>query len=136
MRIPKSTLPGVATYLPVGYHAGPAPYWGLGVRDWGLGVRGLFHNTQSPSLIARCKRPRKHKTMFKRIAAIPLICLFALALLPAPAAHAAPRCFPEAAPAISACIDGPIADFWARNGGLPVFGYPIGTQQPQRVEGR
>ena len=74
--------------------------------------------------------------MFKRIAAIPLICLFALSLLPAPAAHAAPRCFPEAAPAISACIDGPIADFWARNGGLPVFGYPIGTQQPQRVEGR
>ena len=66
--------------------------------------------------------------MFKRIAAITLICLLAEALLPAPATQAAPLCFPEAAPAISACIDGPIADFWARNGGLVVFGYPIGAQ--------
>jgi len=59
-----------------------------------------------------------------------------LALLPAPSAHAAPLCFPEAAPAISACIDGPIAAFWARNGGLPVFGYPTGVQQERMVEGR
>ena len=59
-----------------------------------------------------------------------------LALLPAPPAQAAPRCFPEAAPAISACIDGPIAEFWAQNGGLPVFGYPTGAQQEQQVEGR
>ena len=57
-------------------------------------------------------------------------------LLPAHVAQAAPRCFPEAAPAISACMDGPIAAFWARNGGLPVFGYPTGIQQEQQVEGR
>jgi hypothetical protein len=73
--------------------------------------------------------------MFKRIAAMTLICLSAGAL-PAPAAHAAPRCFPEAAPAISACIDGPIADFWANGGGLPVFGYPTGAQQDRQIEGR
>ena len=30
----------------------------------------------------------------------------------------------------------PIADFWARNGGLAVFGYPTGAQQAQQVEGR
>ncbi len=81
--------------------------------------------------------PRKHKaTMFKSVAAMTLTFFFPLALLPAPAAQAMPRCFPEAAPAISACIDGPIADFWARNGALPVFGYPTGAQQERKVEGR
>jgi hypothetical protein len=74
--------------------------------------------------------------MFKNIAPMTLTCLFVLSLLPAPAAYAAPRCFPEAAPAISACIDGSIADFWASNGGLPVFGYPTGAQQAQQIEGR
>jgi len=73
--------------------------------------------------------------MFKSIAALSLM-FIPLVLLPAPSAQAAPRCFPEAAPAISACIDGPIASFWARNGGLPVFGYPTGAQQEQQVEGR
>src|SRR5215207_5129751 len=74
--------------------------------------------------------------MFKSVAALTLTFLFPLLLLPLPATQAAPRCFPEAAPAISACIDGPIAAFWARNGGLPVFGYPTGAQQPQQIEGR
>src|SRR5215212_7049790 len=73
--------------------------------------------------------------MFKSIAALTLM-FIPLVLLPAPIAQAAPRCFPEAAPAISACIDGRIAEFWARNGGLPVFGYPTGAQQEQQVEGR
>jgi hypothetical protein len=73
--------------------------------------------------------------MFKSVVA--LILMFCpLVLLPAPAAQAAPRCFPEAAPAISACIDGRIAEFWARNGGLPVFGYPTGAQREQQIEGR
>jgi hypothetical protein len=52
--------------------------------------------------------------------------LVTLALPPARPAAAAPRCFPEAAPAISDCIDGRIAAFWAAQGGLPVFGYPLG----------
>src|SRR6266568_3087478 len=65
-----------------------------------------------------------------------LFALLLVSVLPTPSARAAPRCFPEAAPAISACIDGPIAAFWARNGGLPVFGYPTGAQQERQVEGR
>ena len=74
--------------------------------------------------------------MFKSVAALTLTFLFPLALLPLPTTQAAPRCFPEAAPAISACIDGPIEAFWARNGGLPVFGYPTGAQREQPIEGR
>jgi hypothetical protein len=64
-----------------------------------------------------------------------LALLVLLALLPA-AAQAAPRCFPESAPAISDCIDGRIGEFWAQHGGLPVFGYPITAQLGQLVEGR
>lgn len=41
--------------------------------------------------------------------------------------QAAPRCFPEA-PGITDCIDGRIRQFWEAQGGLPVFGYPIGPQ--------
>jgi hypothetical protein len=74
--------------------------------------------------------------MFNHVAALVSTLLLLLTLLPTPAAQAAPRCFPEAAPAISACVDGPIAAFWERNGGLPVFGYPTGAQQEQSVEGR
>jgi hypothetical protein len=57
--------------------------------------------------------------------------LVTLGLTPAAPAAAAPRCFPEAAPAISACIDGRIATFWAAQGGLPVFGYPLGPASEQ-----
>jgi hypothetical protein len=65
-----------------------------------------------------------------------LALLVLLALLPAISARAAPRCFPEAAPAISDCVDGRLGEFWAQHGGLPVFGYPIGAQIGQMVEGR
>ncbi|MFL5807210.1 MAG: CAP domain-containing protein, partial [Roseiflexaceae bacterium] len=64
-----------------------------------------------------------------------LTLLVLLALLPAAPAQAAPRCFPEAAPAISDCVDGRLDEFWAQHGGLPVFGYPIGAQISQTVEG-
>ncbi|HEX5688785.1 MAG TPA: cellulase family glycosylhydrolase, partial [Roseiflexaceae bacterium] len=64
-----------------------------------------------------------------------LALLLLLTLLPAASARAAPRCFPET-PAIADCIDGRIAGFWAEHGGLPVFGYPIGPQIGQQVEGR
>ena len=55
-----------------------------------------------------------------------------LGLLPAAPSRAAPRCFPEAGPAITGCVDGRIREFWERQGGLPVFGYPLGAafQQP------
>jgi len=55
-----------------------------------------------------------------------LVLLAALGLPPARHAAAQPRCFPEAAPAIGDCIDGRIRAFWEAQGGLPVFGYPIG----------
>ncbi|NNJ09025.1 cellulase family glycosylhydrolase [Chloroflexales bacterium ZM16-3] len=59
-----------------------------------------------------------------RILVLALLIAAVLAI-PAPAS-AAPRCFPEAAPAISSCIDGGIRSFWEAQGGLPVFGYPLG----------
>jgi hypothetical protein len=39
--------------------------------------------------------------------------------------HAEQRCFPET----GFCIDGKIRTFWEKNGGLPVFGFPIGAQE-------
>jgi hypothetical protein len=48
-----------------------------------------------------------------------------LGLLPASPALGAPRCFPETGPNITACVDGRIREFWERQGGLPVFGYPL-----------
>lgn len=49
---------------------------------------------------------------------------------PPPSANA--RCFPET----GYCIDGRIREFWEQNGGLPVFGLPIGPQQGMTIEGQ
>jgi len=60
----------------------------------------------------------------------PLLVLSALAALPAPAAaQDRTRCFPET----GYCISGPFLDYWERNGGLAVFGYPIGPLVPNEV---
>jgi len=56
-----------------------------------------------------------------------------LVLLPPAPAHAAPLCFPEAAPAISNCIDGRFASFWQQHGGLPVFGYPLDAPHQEQA---
>ena len=55
-------------------------------------------------------------------------------LLAVPAAHAQgdQRCFPET----GQCISGRIRTFWEQNGGLPVFGFPIGPQQNEMIEGK
>jgi hypothetical protein len=74
--------------------------------------------------------------MKRRFLALSLLLLALTVSIPTVRVRAAPRCFPEAAPAISACIDGRIAAFWAEQGGLPVFGYPITLQSAQQVEGR
>ncbi|HWQ13517.1 MAG TPA: cellulase family glycosylhydrolase [Roseiflexaceae bacterium] len=58
--------------------------------------------------------------------------LLATFLYPAPA-RSAPRCFPEAGPAIGDCIDGRIRAFWEAQGGLPVFGYPLGPAFEQQT---
>lgn len=48
------------------------------------------------------------------------------------AAQTAERCFPET----GFCISGRIREFWEKNGGLPVFGFPIGPQQEEMIEGK
>lgn len=46
---------------------------------------------------------------------------------------AAPVCFPDV-PGIEDCIDPLFAAFWRANGGLPVFGYPIGPSEQRTLE--
>jgi hypothetical protein len=58
-----------------------------------------------------------------------LCCVLLLVTFSFPAprpVHAAARCFPEVAPQIADCIDGRIRSFWEAQGGLPIFGYPLG----------
>lgn len=66
-----------------------------------------------------------------------LLLMISLVLIPATAqpvirAQTAERCFAET----DFCIAGRIREFWEQNGGLPVFGYPIGPQQAQAIEGQ
>jgi hypothetical protein len=53
-------------------------------------------------------------------------------LSPAPTSYAAQRCFTET----NQCIDGRIAEFWEQNGGLAVFGFPIGPLEQTTVDGK
>jgi hypothetical protein len=60
-----------------------------------------------------------------------LICLFSCSLLMLPLpAYAAERCFAET----GYCIDGRIRSYWEQNGGLPVFGLPIGPQETVTID--
>lgn len=59
--------------------------------------------------------------------------LVAALLLPVSQSQAAPHCFPEAAPAITDCIDGRLRTFWEQQGGLPVFGYPLSAASPDQT---
>jgi hypothetical protein len=63
-----------------------------------------------------------------------LALLLLIAMLGAGAAYAQTdeRCFAET----NQCIAGPIRAYWERNGGLPIFGYPITPQQVEVVEGQ
>lgn len=61
-----------------------------------------------------------------RIAAALLLLAALLALTPSPAARA--QTFPETGYA----LDDRFAEFWRRNGGLPVFGLPISDRAPRR----
>jgi hypothetical protein len=47
-------------------------------------------------------------------------------------AQADRRCFAET----GFCIEGRIRQFWEQNGGLPVFGLPIASQQQETIEGQ
>ncbi len=74
--------------------------------------------------------------MNTRLAGLLLILFLVLAGLPATAsptgAQSDERCFSET----GFCMAGPIRAYWERNGGLPVFGYPITAQAEANVEGR
>jgi uncharacterized protein YkwD len=64
---------------------------------------------------------------------IGLLLLISLALRTAAAgAQASCRTFPETGHQVC----GRILEYWDQNGGLPVFGYPIGDQSAQQVEGQ
>ena len=51
---------------------------------------------------------------------------------PTPTVHAAEQCFTET----GYCIDGRIAEFWNKQGGLSVFGFPIGPAETITVDGK
>lgn len=57
--------------------------------------------------------------------------LLAATWVPLRTVQAAEYCFAET----GFCIDAAIVPYWQRNGGLSVFGYPIGTPQERTVDG-
>src|SRR5690242_20679097 len=59
--------------------------------------------------------------------------VFLAALISVAPRQAAAReiCFPNQ-PGVVACLTEPFADYWESNGGLPVFGYPLGPAQSRR----
>jgi hypothetical protein len=61
-----------------------------------------------------------------------LATLLALTVPTNAGAQVAQRCFAET----GYCMGGRIREFWERNGGLPVFGYPITPLQGETIEGR
>src|SRR4051812_4320449 len=70
--------------------------------------------------------------MPRRTALPRLLCSLLLAILLASAGigaarAAAPACFAET----GFCIDGRFRDYWEQNGGLSVFGFPIGPAQSE-----
>lgn len=58
--------------------------------------------------------------------------MLALGLQPAVPTQAAQRCFSET----NQCIDGRIREFWEQNGGLVIFGLPIGGEEQSTVDGK
>jgi len=75
------------------------------------------------------KRGRLRAYVAVPIAVVALL----LAVVPQSAsAQTAQRCFTET----NFCISGRIREFWEQNGGLPVFGLPLGTQQEVQIEGK
>lgn len=68
----------------------------------------------------------------KRFIMLLALALMATSALAATPARAAPRerCFPET----GYCVSGAILQYWEKNGGLPVFGYPISDLRVETVE--
>jgi hypothetical protein len=68
----------------------------------------------------------------RRIVVFLLVLGLLIGVQPKQAAKAAQRCFTET----NQCMDGRIAEFWEQNGGLAVFGFPIGPQEQTTVDGK
>jgi hypothetical protein len=66
------------------------------------------------------------------IALLLLALLLSISAAGAAQAQTDQRCFAET----NQCISGPIRAYWERNGGLPIFGYPVSAQQVETVEGQ
>src|SRR5215207_1396541 len=75
---------------------------------------------------------RNHSRLTTRLLILALCAVGPAVLLPA-ATNAAPheRCFAQT----GHCVSGSILEYWERNGGLPIFGYPISEQRTETVEG-
>lgn len=71
-----------------------------------------------------------NRSTFARLAIIPVLMLSILPTFSAPAVRAADgeRCFPET----GRCVSGRFREYWERNGGLAVFGFPIGPAIQER----
>lgn len=70
--------------------------------------------------------------VLRAIAAGAILTLVMLALPRGISAQTNERCFSET----GFCISGPIRAYWEQNGGLPIFGLPLGPQGEVTIEGR
>ncbi len=62
---------------------------------------------------------------FRSFTSFGIVGILMLLLGPLSLAQTERRCFPEAGPEITACIEGRLRDFWEKQGSLSVFGYPL-----------
>src|SRR5215212_6346406 len=98
---------------------------GQAVKEERIGMT----KTISAAQVGAVKRQRLSASAVVAAAIFALL----LALTPHSAgAQTAERCFTET----NFCISGRIREFWEQNGGLPVFGLPLGTQQEVQIEGK
>src|SRR3712207_2657497 len=67
----------------------------------------------------------------QRVLVVLVLSIFGLGVAAPAGAQTTERCFPQT----GFCISGAIRAYWERNGGLPVFGYPITPQRTETVEG-
>ena len=69
--------------------------------------------------------------MRKIVSILCFMVILTAAHIPVDVASARDICFPEK-PEVSACFNDPFSGYWESNGGLPVFGYPLGKAQNER----